>query len=785
MAYNPLQKLQNNITAIRIALMHRDGKKMEEEDIALLKRYSGFGGIKAILYPVSDLSAWKEMNASENDLKLYEPVMELHALLKQHFDSAHLSRIIHSLKNSTLTAFYTPATIPRALYSILKEKNIHPQSLYEPSAGAGVFITEAIHTFPGIKNITAVEKDELTGLVLTAIGSANPVNTQTYISAFEDVPTKDNGSYDLIISNIPFGNFPVYDETFSDKTLTGKIHNYFFAKGLEKIADGGLLAYITTDAFLNNPSNKTAREYLFHRADFVSVAVLPDNLMTDTGNTEAPNHLLIVQKNEKKNILSGDEQLLITTSPQENEFGTFHENTFLAHHPELITADEVRAGKNQYGQAHTTVWQSGSMEDITQRLSEILSRDFTERFDGIRFEKISILPTQAVATPLKQLTFLPVPENKAGGSAIQLGLFDVMDGAENISRGRAYINSLDKSVVNGDTARIISTIRTKEKPSHESMVLIAARSITGNRYLYKFYSNVAEITPSSNWMNASLLQEELSVLSGKLRDYDHSYQYEGEGDLEPLFALVRKEEADKINIPLPHYKTGTLIIKDGQAGIISEIDEKEHKGAFKPFAIPSNELSFYSGYITLRDTYYGLLELEKTGEPTKNLRDKLNEEYDAFVSRYGHLNQRSNSLKIVNDGAHGAAILYSLERREGGGFRKSDIFDSPLLHETNSFSTDDPVEALAMSLNQTGKVDMAFIGKVTGKDEKEIMQALRGKILLDPLNDEWETTDKFLSGNVVAMLSASTEKAAANPGNAYYQQSVEALQKVQPEKIPF
>lgn len=784
MAYNSLQKLRDNTTAIRLALLHRDGKKMEEDDIASLKRYSGFGGIKAILYPTGDLSTWKEDNASESDLKLYEPVMELHELLKNNFNAEAYKRIIHSLKNSTLTAFYTPAIVPHTLYEVLKENGIQPKSLYEPSAGSGIFISEAVKAFPEIKNIMAVEKDELTGLVLTAIGSANPVNTQTHISAFEDTPVKDNGQYDLMVSNIPFGNFPVYDEAFSDKALTGKIHNYFFAKGLDKLSDGGLLAYITTDAFLNGSSNKTVREYLFQKADFVSVAVLPDNLMKETGNTEAPNHLLIVQKNERKNALSPEEELLITTSPQKNEFGVFHENTFLFYHPELKVGNEVHAGKNQYGEAHTEVWQSGIMDGIAQRLSEILNEDLRGRLDKKRFEKISFSPEPGMPIPSKQLTFLPVPENKTSGAVIQLDLFDT-GSRENINRGRAYINSLDASVVYSDTAHIISTISTGENPSHESMVLVTAKAKTGNRFLYKLCSNVAEITPSANWMNALLLQEELNALSRKLRAYDYSYRYEGARDLEPLFSLLRKEDADKIKITWPHYKPGTLVIKDGQAGIISNVDEHKQQATFKPLSIPASDVTFYSDYIILRDTYFKLFEAEKAGEVTKDLRQKLNQEYDAFTGKYGQLNGRVNKLKIYNDSAHGATILYSLERREGNSFRKSDIFKKPLFNEVQSFSTDDPVEALAMSLNRTGKVDLAFIGKTIGKEEKEIIQALQGKILLNPLNDDWETRDKFLSGNVVAKLSASREKAEANPYNLYYKQSVEALEKVQPERIPF
>ncbi|MCH5688776.1 hypothetical protein LWM68_33685 [Niabella sp. W65] len=83
------------------------------------------------------------------------------------------------------------------------------------------------------------------------------------------------------------------------------------------------MAFITTDAFLNSPSNHTAREYLFQRADFVGLAVMPDNLMKDTGNTEAPNHLLIVQKNTGKEKISWEEDWLNEVRERENEFGRF------------------------------------------------------------------------------------------------------------------------------------------------------------------------------------------------------------------------------------------------------------------------------------------------------------------------------------------------------------------------------------------------------------------------------------------------------------------------------
>lgn len=259
--------------------------------------------MKAILFPNAPKREWIKFNASKADLALYDDVIQLHNLLQQHLTEKEYKETIDSLRNSILTAFYTPDIIPKVLFAELKSQGIEPKSLYEPSSGAGVFIAEAVNTFPSLQNITAVEKDILSGRVLTALRSSIPVPVSVQVTGFENTSNDENGKNDLIVSNIPFGNFKVLDEQYTDENISGKIHNYFFAKGLDKIKEGGLLAYITTDAFTNSPSNKEAREYLFHNSNFISLSVLPDNLMKDTGNTEAPSHLLIVQKQSGKKIL--------------------------------------------------------------------------------------------------------------------------------------------------------------------------------------------------------------------------------------------------------------------------------------------------------------------------------------------------------------------------------------------------------------------------------------------------------------------------------------------------
>jgi N12 class adenine-specific DNA methylase len=790
MAYNAHQKLITNTEAIRIALEWRKGDVLTASQADILKSYSGFGGIKAILFPAAAKEEWIQLNASKEDLRLYDDVMRLHQLLKEKTSNEEYTSIIQSLKNSILTAFYTPAIVPKAVYEVLKEKGIEPKFLYEPSAGAGVFITEAVKAFPAIQKITAVEKDVLTGKVLEALGSSLPVKTNVQIKGLEETPAEEYVMHDLITSNIPFGNFPVHDPAFTSDKFTGKIHNYFFAKGLEKIGDGGLMAFITTDAFLNSPSNEALRAFLFIQADFVSLSVLPDNLMKETGNTEAPSHLLIVQKNDHKKDLTEEENLLLKTVEQENEFGNYHLNAFISEHPEIIIGDEIKAGKNQYGNAHQTVWQHGDINAIGEKLAAIISEGIEKRFDKSLFQQLqSSLSFRRQESQVKAFTFLPPPELKESGEGMQLGLFQTHS-AETGNRALAYITSEDARTIQKQTARIVSTIKTTQRPDHDSLVLITAKAAANNRYIYKLCSNVEEIHPSGHWMNGLAISNYIDNLSAQLKAFRYEFRYEGDQSFEQAFAISNKN--DLFRDLKPFYKSGTLVVHRNEAGIIENIDSKNNHADFEPFTSDEKEVAFYRRYIDVRDSYFELSHSENNGVVHEGLRNQLNHHYDAFFKEHGALNETANKKHILND-ALGFVTLSSVERTsprpspkgEGEEFIRSDIFHGPLFKKLEAFTTDDPVEALARCLNEKGKVDLDFIAKATGATPNESIQALEQHIYLNPEAERWETTDQFLSGNVVAKLALTKKEFEKKPDNAQIKRSLEALEKVQPEKIPF
>ena len=180
----------------------------------------------------------------------------------------------------------------------------------------------------------------------------------------------------------------MFDPAYQGSAVTNKIHDYFFAKGLDKLGDGGLLAFLVTDAFLNTASNTLGRKHVFTSADFISLSVLPDNLMKDTANTEAPSHLLLVQKNDNKEAFTPTELLLIDTVEQENSYGKFSVNAYIDRHPELRLGDTKGEGKNQYGKAMQMVWQKGPLEEIRQPLMEQVAEGLAANFDRDRWKAL-------------------------------------------------------------------------------------------------------------------------------------------------------------------------------------------------------------------------------------------------------------------------------------------------------------------------------------------------------------------------------------------------------------
>ncbi|WP_199119251.1 DNA methylase [Pedobacter sp. ASV28] len=780
MGYSALHKLRGNLKAIGIALTHEKGSQLSQADREALMGYAGFGGIKAILYPDAPKEEWIKQGAAQGDLKLHKEILSLHELLKYHFNQQEYKEVVASIKESVLSSFYTPQVVPETLYQVLSEHGIQPKRLYEPSAGAGIFITEAVKTFSELKEIKAVEKDLLTSRILATILGETEVPTEVLGKGLEETSHNENGNYDLVVSNIPFGNFSVYDPTYPDKKISGRIHNYFFAKGLDKLADGGLMAYLTTSAFLNSPSNEEAREHLFKQADFVSLTVMPDNLMSDTGNTQAATHLLIVQKNVNKKGISKDEYLLVETEEKHNEIGSYCINKYVdALENRISVGNSIKDGKDQYGKPAREYWQHGPIADIATNFQRNLQTDFDEYLNVRAFKQLKF-SDDIIREAKKQFEYLPMPQSQAKDHAnLQLGLFDAMP-AESVSRALDYISEMDAKMVQRNSARMISTISTTDRPLHESIVLLTARSHQKNRYLYKLHANVNDIEFPAIWLNADQLDKELKHLSTSLKEFDHQYIYTGDGDFKKMFDLDRNAQVFVYGIKA-YYKAGMLFQVNGKIGLLDSLETDADRAIFQELPRQGRS-NFYQDYIALRDQY---LMLEASPTDQEVLRLQLNNSYDHFVTSYGQLNTPQNTSLIRKDMAYGILMLGSMERRSNNAFVKADVLLENLKQKAQQFRTDDPLEALARSLNDMGKVSIKTMATFLEKNEDQVVNALKGHIYLEPTTGNWITADHYLSGNVVEKLHMAKRMASNSNDNPYLQESLEAIKSVQPERIPF
>jgi len=380
MAFNRKARLQANIDAIRTAfLVHDEHRDPTDAERATISRYCGFGGLKCVLNPVDNKTAW-----SKNDLPLYDLTEELHRVIRENTaDEDEYKLYVASMKQSVLTAFYTPKAVPEAIWSVMGELNLKPKKVLEPSAGMGVFIDTMRSVNPDAQ-VTAFEKDRLTGLLLSTLHPGDTV----HVEGFERIAPNELGKYDLAISNIPFGDTKVFDPIYSNhksvmkRTISKSLHGYFMQKGLDTVRDGGMVAFITTRNYLDS-QNVYRLNLLFEQADLVTALRLPDNLFKESANTEAGSDLIIIQKNEHKQGLSEDERLINLTYSHDGESIIY--NTYFDRHPENVLATSTLRGTDQYGKPALEYQHSGGVEGIAHDLRERLMDELPKHLNFVMF----------------------------------------------------------------------------------------------------------------------------------------------------------------------------------------------------------------------------------------------------------------------------------------------------------------------------------------------------------------------------------------------------------------
>lgn len=382
MAYNKKAHLRDNIEAIRLMFrLEKEQRTATPEEAGILAAYSGFGGIKAVLSPfgkLTDILRW-----TQADRELFPLITELHNVLRDGAaDEREYKRLVESVKASTFTAFYTPPVIIDAIASSLGEHGVSPGRFLDPSSGTGNFVSafqpQCYSASGNSPEMVTYEKDLLTGRILSRLHPEAQVN----IKGFEELPPHRNGYFDVVSSNIPFGDIRIFDPSFDNGTARrfalNTLHNYFFVKGLDAVREGGILAFITSQGVMNSAMAHPIRQYLMNRSRLLSAVRLPNNLFTDYAGTEVGSDLILLQKD----TLSQREY-----TPLEHAFvevGTQDDGTTQNEYFERTAAivhTRGHVGTDPYGKSARIYLHDGGMEAIAADMKYFLDRNLSEQLD--------------------------------------------------------------------------------------------------------------------------------------------------------------------------------------------------------------------------------------------------------------------------------------------------------------------------------------------------------------------------------------------------------------------
>ena len=633
---------------------------------------------------------------------------ELHELLRHYAGSEQRYKdFVQSMRNSTLTAFYTPPAIVRALAEALRDAGVVPRRLLDPSAGAGIFPSSFREAADGEVEILSFEKDLLTGQVLSALARERE---QVVIDGFQTIESAYDSYFDVVTSNIPFGDTRIFDASFrkSDDPVRGQalkaVHNYFFIKGLDTLREGGILAFVTSAGVMDAPGNEPVRRYLMEHARLVSAVRLPNNLFTEYAGTEVASDLVILQKQSEKRELTPDEQRFVNSSEIGNGIylNDYHQDFKHAIHT------TVSHEKGLYGQSSLVLHYDGGPKRIAERLRGILANAFAARLDTERYTQYlrplhipqaqTVPPTarrqNRVAAPQPMLTpeqasVAPTPEVSAPAASL-------FGSAAAVPIARRPLGQRRRAGRNTDTTGM-SDLFTQ-----------------GNLFAQPAEAAEAADAPAAIAAPAS----------------------------------ENKDPRPFTGTMLPHYKERSLVLFEGQVGRLGGLTRQGC--TFHPEELGTLSRYRAERYIPLRDTYQLLYRLEMQNEiEYKGLRRKLNECYENFTALLGDLNKKENAAFILND--PGGREVLGLERFVEGRKQLSDILRRPVSFDPNEIKhVDTAAEALAASLNKFGRVEFPYMESLASRSRQELIDELGDRIFYNPMVKGYEIRERLAAGNVVA-----------------------------------
>ncbi len=433
------EKCRANFRAIEVLrAVEAEGREATPEEQQILVRYVGWGGLPQVFATHED---WKEERARLHDL-----------LTPEEFRSAQAT---------TLNAHYTSPTVVSAMYGAVQKLGFTHGTILEPSMGTGHFFGLMPEAMRGQSTLTGIEIDPLTAGIARLLYPDANIRQQ----GFEQSRLSDGG-FDLVISNVPFGNYKVFDPEFNRHNFL--IHDYFFAKALDKARPGGMVAFITSMGTMDKQDARL-REYLYKRAEFLGAIRLPNTAFKQNANTDVTTDMVFLRRLNDGEAPCGHDWREL--APHENAKGVaFRINRYFAEHPGMMCGQMAEVG-NMYSDGEP------ALEPDDRPL------------DAALFESISQLPAAVYRQPESQAVIRTNGSEVPAPEGVKEGAFTLHEGQVMVRSGAALV--MPRGVPAETTRRIRGMVhvrdaarevlRTQLEESGEPAIL-AARQQLNLRY---------------------------------------------------------------------------------------------------------------------------------------------------------------------------------------------------------------------------------------------------------------------------------------------------------------
>ena len=353
------EKFRNNMAAIN--LLHElelENRLATPEEQETLSKYVGWGGLS--------------MAFDENNAAWANEFQELYASLSPEEYRAAME--------STLTAFYTPPVVIKGMYEAIARLGFSEGSILEPSCGTGNFFGLLPDSMAGSK-LHGVEIDELTGRIAKQLYQKANIAVQ----GFEETKLPDD-HFDVVIGNVPFGDFKVNDSRYNAQKFL--IHDYFFAKALDKVRTGGVVAFITSKGTMDKASPEV-RKYIAQRAELLGAIRLPDNTFRANAGTEVTSDILFLQKRDRITDIEPD---WVHFDIDENGITM---NSYFVQHPEMILGEmkmeSTRFGMDSACKAYQDIPLSELLHNAVQNIQGEIP-EYVGEIDEISDEQDEVIP---------------------------------------------------------------------------------------------------------------------------------------------------------------------------------------------------------------------------------------------------------------------------------------------------------------------------------------------------------------------------------------------------------